>query len=43
MHRGLGMPISKDQGKVGDLRVKFDIVFPSKLSDDQKKQLKEIM
>lgn len=43
MHRGLGMPISKDQGKFGDLRVKFDIVFPSKLSDDQKKQLKEIM
>lgn len=41
--RGLGMPISKEAGKFGDLRVKFDVSFPSQLSDDQKQRLKEIL
>jgi DnaJ-class molecular chaperone len=37
------MPISKDAGKFGDLRVKFDITFPTHLSDDQKQKLKAIL
>lgn len=41
--RGLGMPISKEPGKFGDLKVKFDAVFPAQLSEDQKKKLKDIL
>lgn len=37
------MPISKEQGKFGDLKVKFNVSFPTQLSDDQKKQLKAIL
>jgi DnaJ homolog subfamily B member 4 len=41
--RGLGMPISKEQGKFGDLKVKFDIAFPTQLSDEQKQKLRTIL
>ncbi|KAM7250966.1 hypothetical protein ACFE04_022849 [Oxalis oulophora] len=38
-----GMPISKEPSKRGDLRIKFDVVFPSRLSSDQKSDLKKIL
>jgi DnaJ family protein B protein 4 len=37
-----GMPIAKEPGKRGNLRIKFDIKFPSRLSSDQKSNLKRI-
>ena len=39
--RGEGMPISKSGGREkGDLHVKFDVVFPSHLSDDKKRAVR---
>ena len=38
--RGEGMPNSKTGAK-GDLRVQFNIVFPKKISDDQKARLRQ--
>ncbi|KAL1365693.1 hypothetical protein HN51_013678 [Arachis hypogaea] len=38
-----GMPISKEPGKKGSLRIKFDVMFPSRLSTHQKHELKKIM
>lgn len=38
------MPISKTGGKTkGDLVVRFNVVFPERLSEDQKKKLREIL
>ncbi|KAL2484573.1 DNAJ heat shock family protein [Abeliophyllum distichum] len=37
-----GMPISKEPGKNGDLRIKFDIKFPSRLSVEQKSDLRRV-
>ncbi|CAN0877691.1 DnaJ homolog subfamily B member 13 [Linum grandiflorum] len=31
-----GMPIAKEPGKRGDLRIKFDVKFPTKLTTEQK-------
>ncbi|XP_057810897.1 uncharacterized protein LOC131025246 [Salvia miltiorrhiza] len=38
-----GMPISKEPGKHGDLRIKFDIKFPSRLTVDQKSDLRRVL
>lgn len=38
-----GMPISKDPTKKGNLRVKFDVVFPAKLSAEQKDGLRRVL
>ncbi|VFQ66725.1 unnamed protein product [Cuscuta campestris] len=38
-----GMPISKEPGKKGNLRVKFDIKFPSRLRPDQKSELRRVL
>ncbi|EPS72136.1 potyviral capsid protein interacting protein 2b, partial [Genlisea aurea] len=38
-----GMPISKQPGKVGNLRIKFDVKFPSRLTPDQKSDLRRIL
>ncbi|KAK4261192.1 hypothetical protein QN277_004226 [Acacia crassicarpa] len=38
-----GMPISKEPGKKGKLRIKFDVMFPSRLSTQQKYELKRIL
>ncbi|KAL3511184.1 hypothetical protein ACH5RR_030585 [Cinchona calisaya] len=38
-----GMPISKEPGKKGDLRIKFDIKFPSRLSSEQKSELRRVL
>ncbi|KAL8230056.1 hypothetical protein R6Q57_014956 [Mikania cordata] len=38
-----GMPISKEPGKMGNLRIKIDIKFPSRLSGEQKSDLKRVL
>lgn len=38
-----GMPISKETGKKGNLRIKFDVMFPSRLTTQQKNELKRIL
>eukprot|EP00252_Welwitschia_mirabilis_P014618 TRINITY_DN3213_c0_g1_i1.p1 TRINITY_DN3213_c0_g1~~TRINITY_DN3213_c0_g1_i1.p1 ORF type:complete len:160 (-),score=31.72 TRINITY_DN3213_c0_g1_i1:232-711(-) len=38
-----GMPIAKEPGKKGNLRIKFEIVFPTRLSVDQKAGIKRIL
>eukprot|EP00252_Welwitschia_mirabilis_P022701 TRINITY_DN6227_c0_g1_i1.p1 TRINITY_DN6227_c0_g1~~TRINITY_DN6227_c0_g1_i1.p1 ORF type:complete len:341 (-),score=87.24 TRINITY_DN6227_c0_g1_i1:105-1127(-) len=38
-----GMPIGKEPGKRGNLRIKFDIRFPSRLTSEQKQGLKKIL
>ncbi|KAJ8773726.1 hypothetical protein K2173_006376 [Erythroxylum novogranatense] len=38
-----GMPISKEPNKRGNLKIKFDIKFPSKLSSEQKSDLKRVL
>lgn len=38
-----GMPISKHPGKKGDLRIRFNINFPSKLNKDQKKLIQKAL
>ncbi|KAL2897724.1 DnaJ-like protein subfamily B member 4 [Bienertia sinuspersici] len=37
-----GMPIPKDRKNRGDLRIKFEIMFPTKLTSEQKKALKRV-
>ncbi|KAL7163997.1 hypothetical protein ACSBR2_039995 [Camellia fascicularis] len=38
-----GMPISKEPGKKGNLRIKIDVKFPSTLTDEQKSDLKRVL
>ncbi|TKY69745.1 DnaJ-like subfamily B member 1 [Spatholobus suberectus] len=38
-----GMPISKEPGKKGNLRIKFDVMFPSRLTTQQKCDLRRIL
>ena len=38
-----GMPISKEPGKNGNLRIKFDIKFPSRLTSEQKSELRRVL
>eukprot|EP00245_Coleochaete_scutata_P008741 TRINITY_DN272_c0_g1_i1.p1 TRINITY_DN272_c0_g1~~TRINITY_DN272_c0_g1_i1.p1 ORF type:complete len:356 (-),score=95.77 TRINITY_DN272_c0_g1_i1:89-1156(-) len=38
-----GMPIAKEPGKRGNLRIKFDIKFPTRLSPAQKEAVKKIL
>ncbi|KAG8383129.1 hypothetical protein BUALT_Bualt05G0152600 [Buddleja alternifolia] len=38
-----GMPISKEPGKNGNLRIKFDVKFPSRLTADQKSDLRRVL
>lgn len=41
--RGEGMPISKAPGTKGDLVIKFNVVFPTHLSEDKKRQLRAVL
>ena len=41
--RGEGMPIVEQKGARGDLKVKFEIVFPKELTDEQRNGLAEIL
>ncbi|KAF9677936.1 hypothetical protein SADUNF_Sadunf08G0159800 [Salix dunnii] len=38
-----GMPVSKEPNKRGNLRIKFDITFPSRLTAEQKSDLKKTL
>lgn len=38
-----GMPIAKEPGKKGNLRVKFDVKFPTNLSLEQRANIKKIL
>lgn len=38
-----GMPVSKRPGEKGDLIIEFDIIFPRKLTMEQRRQLKDIL
>jgi DnaJ-class molecular chaperone len=41
---GEGMPISKTGGKTkGDLILRFNVIFPEKLTEEQKRKLREIL
>lgn len=41
--KGEGMPIPKEPSKRGNLRIKFNIKFPSKLTTEQKSGLKRLI
>ncbi|XP_073122683.1 uncharacterized protein [Henckelia pumila] len=41
--RGEGMPISREPSKRGDLRIKFNIKFPIKLTAEQKSGIKKLL
>ncbi|KAF4367596.1 uncharacterized protein LOC115709847 [Cannabis sativa] len=38
-----GMPISKEPGKKGNLRIKFDVQYPSRLTAEQKTDLRRVL
>jgi len=38
-----GMPISKEPGKKGNLRVKLDVKYPSRLTPEQKSDLRRVL
>eukprot|EP01018_Ginkgo_biloba_P015762 Gb_28289 [translate_table: standard] len=38
-----GMPITKEPGKRGNLRIKFDIKFPTRLTAEQKSVIKKLL
>ncbi|KAJ4959727.1 hypothetical protein NE237_019637 [Protea cynaroides] len=38
-----GMPISKERGKKGNLRILFDVKFPSRLTAEQKSDLRRVL
>jgi len=41
--RGEGMPMPKDPSKKGNLRIKFNIKFPTRLTSEQKVGLKRLL
>ncbi|ONK58933.1 uncharacterized protein A4U43_C08F1230 [Asparagus officinalis] len=38
-----GMPIARERGKKGNLRIKFELLFPSRLSPDQRISIRRIL
>ncbi|KAI5081954.1 hypothetical protein GOP47_0001697 [Adiantum capillus-veneris] len=38
-----GMPIAKEPGKKGNLRIKFDVKFPTQLSTEQRVSIKKVL
>jgi DnaJ family protein B protein 4 len=38
-----GMPIPKDSSKKGNLRIKFSIKFPTRLTSEQKAEIKRLL
>ncbi|XP_020207321.1 dnaJ homolog subfamily B member 1 [Cajanus cajan] len=38
-----GMPITKEPGQRGDLRIKFDVKFPTMLTPEQRAELKRVL
>ena len=41
--QGEGMPITKEPSKKGNLRIKFQIKYPNKLTSDQKAAIKKVL
>ncbi|KAL2557893.1 DNAJ heat shock family protein [Forsythia ovata] len=41
--KGEGMPVPKEPGKRGNLRIKFNIKFPSRLTSEQKAGIKRLL
>ncbi|PIN09201.1 Molecular chaperone (DnaJ superfamily) [Handroanthus impetiginosus] len=41
--KGEGMPIPKEPGKKGNLRIKFNVKFPSRLTSEQKTGIKRLL
>lgn len=41
--KGEGMPIPKEPGKKGNMRIKFNIKFPSRLTSEQKTGIKRLL
>jgi len=41
--QGQGMPIANEKGQKGDLRIKFQIIFPTHLSSEQRTGLVEVL
>lgn len=41
--RGEGMPISREHGRKGNLRIKFDVKYPSRLTAEQKSDLRRVL
>uniref|UniRef100_A0A2P2IXE7 Uncharacterized protein n=1 Tax=Rhizophora mucronata TaxID=61149 RepID=A0A2P2IXE7_RHIMU len=37
------MPVSKEPNQRGNLRIKFDVRFPSRLSSEQKSDLRRVL
>ncbi|OWM65343.1 dnaJ homolog subfamily B member 1-like [Punica granatum] len=40
---GEGMPISREPGKKGNLKIKFDVKYPSRLTSEQKAELRRVL
>ncbi|KAI3429962.1 J domain-containing protein [Psidium guajava] len=40
--QGEGMPISREHGRKGNLRIKFDVKYPSRLTAEQKSDLRRV-
>lgn len=40
---GEGMPVSREPGKKGNLRIKFDVKYPSRLTPEQKSDLRRVL
>ncbi|KAM0946344.1 putative DnaJ domain, Chaperone J-domain superfamily [Dioscorea sansibarensis] len=40
---GQGMPLANDKGMRGDLRIKFCIIFPGNLSDEQRSDIVQVL
>lgn len=40
---GEGMPLPKNPAQKGDLIIKFDVVFPTYLSEDKRRAIKQIL
>lgn len=43
VYPGLGMPISKKPGQRGNFIVKYNVKFPTSLTNEQKQKLREIL
>lgn len=41
--RGEGMPISKEPSRKGNLRIKFNIEFPIKLTSEQRRSINQLL
>ncbi|XP_030458283.2 uncharacterized protein LOC115678918 [Syzygium oleosum] len=40
---GEGMPISREHGRKGNLRIKFDVKYPSRLTAEQKSDIRRVL